>query len=109
DAGAERCNQRADFLRRQHLVETRALDVQNLAAQRKNGLIFAIASLFRGAAGRIALDDEEFSLGGIAFLTIRQFARQIGYVARALAAREFARLARRLARVRGLDDLGDDV
>src|SRR6185312_7330095 len=59
NAGAERGDQRADFLAAEHLVETRALDVQDLAAQRQHRLEFAVASLLGGAAGGIALDDEQ--------------------------------------------------
>ena len=108
DAGAERGDQRADLLARQHLVEARALDVEDLAAQRQHRLIFAVAALLGGAAGRIALDDEDFGLGGIALLAIGELAGQAGDVERALAPRQLARLARGLARLRGLDDLADD-
>ena len=76
DSGAERRDQRADFLARQHLVEARALDVEDLAAQRQNRLEFAVAALLGGAAGAVALDDEQLGLGGIALLTIGQLAGQ---------------------------------
>ena len=108
DARAERRDQRADFLARQHLVEARALDVQDLAAQRQDGLVLAVAALLGGAAGRVALDDEEFGLGGIALLAIGELAGQGGDVERALAARQFARLAGGFARRGRLDDLADD-
>ena len=108
DAGAERRDQRADLLAGQHLVEARALDIEDLAAQRQDGLIFAVAALLGRAAGRIALDEEKFGLGGIALLAIGELARQIGDVERALAPGQFARLARRLARLRRLDHLADD-
>ena len=51
DAGAERGDQRADLLAAQHLVEARALDVEDLAAQRQHRLEFAVAALLGGAAG----------------------------------------------------------
>ena len=70
--------------------------------------IFAVAALLGGAAGRIALDDEQFGLGRIALLAIGELAGQVGDVERALAARQFARLARRLARRGRLDHLADD-
>ena len=35
----------------QHLVEARALDVEDLAAQRQHRLEFAVAALLGGAAG----------------------------------------------------------
>ena len=76
DAGAERGDQRADLLAAQHLVEARALDVQNLAAQRQHGLEFAVAALLGGAAGAVTLDDEQFGLGGIALLAVGKLAGQ---------------------------------
>ena len=76
DAGAERGDQRADLLAAQHLVEARALHVEDLAAQRQHGLEFAVAALLGGAAGRVALDDEQFGLGRIALLAVGELARQ---------------------------------
>ena len=108
DAGAERGDERADLFGRQHLVEARPLDIEDLAAQRQHRLKFAVAALLGRAAGRIALDDEEFGLGRIALLAIGELAGQVGDVERALAPRQLARLARRLARQRRLDHLGDD-
>ena len=108
DAGAERGDQRADLLAAQHLVEARALDVEDLAAQRQHRLEFAVAALLGGAAGRVALDDEEFGLGRIALLAVGELAGQRGDVERALAAGQFARLARRLARGGGFHHLADD-
>ena len=93
---------------RQHLVEARALDVEDFAAQRQHGLEFAVAALLGGAAGRVALDDEQFGFGRIAFLAVGELARQRRDVERALAAGQFARLARGFARGRGLHHLADD-
>ena len=76
DAGAERRDQRADFLAGEHLVEARALDIEDLAAQGQHRLEFAIAALFGGAAGAVALDDEEFGFRGIPLLTIGELAGQ---------------------------------
>src|SRR4030095_547074 len=59
DAAAERADQRRYFLRRQHLVEARAFDVQNLALQRQDRLKVPVAALLRTAAGALALDDVE--------------------------------------------------
>ncbi len=50
DAGAQRRDQRADLVGRQHLVEARALDVEDLAAQRQHRLVLAVAALFGGTA-----------------------------------------------------------
>ena len=67
-----------------------------------------MAGLLGGAAGRVALDDEEFGLRRIALLAIGELAGKRRDIERTLAPRELARLARRLARGGGLDDLGDD-
>ena len=61
---------------RQHLVEARPLDVQDLAAQRQDRLVLAVAALLGRAAGGVALDDEQLGLGGIALLAVGELARQ---------------------------------
>ncbi len=91
-----------------HAVEAHALDIQDLAAQGQYRLVVAVASLLGAAAGRIALDDEELAFGRIALLAVRQLAGQRGAVEHALAARQFAGLARRLARGGGFHHLADD-
>src|SRR6185437_3827325 len=78
DAGAERGDQRADLLAREHLVGAYALDVEDLAAQRQHGLEFAVAALLGAAAGRVALDDEELGFGGVLFLAVGELAGQRG-------------------------------
>ena len=108
DAGAERGDQGADLFASQHLVEARALDVEDLAAQRQHRLELAVAALLGGSAGRIALDDEDLGLGRVALLTVGELAGQARDVERALAAGELARLARRFARLRRLDHLAHD-
>ena len=107
DAGAERGDQRADLLAGQHLVGADALDIEDLAAQRQHRLEFAVAALLGAAACRVALDDEQFGLGGILFLAVGELAGQRGNAERALA-RQFARLAGGFARSRSLDHLADD-
>ena len=76
DAGAECRDQRADFSGAQHLVEARALDIEDLAAQRQHGLVLAVAGLLGGTAGRVTLDDEDFGLRRIALLAIGELAGQ---------------------------------
>src|SRR5437660_4160187 len=98
DTGAERLDQGADLGRGQHFVKAGALDIEDLALQRQDRLEGAVAALLRGAAGAVALDDEELALGRIALLTIGELARQVGDVERALAPGQVTRLARRLAR-----------
>src|SRR4030095_7663952 len=78
DAGPERCDQRRDLGRAKHLVEARALDIEDLAAQGKHRLIGAVARLLGGAAGGIALDDEDLAFRRIALLAISELARPRG-------------------------------
>jgi hypothetical protein len=66
---------------------------------------FSRAALLGGAAGGVALDDEQFGLGRIALLAIGQLAGQRGDVERALAPGQFARLAGGFARGGGLATL----
>ena len=60
DARAQRGDQRADLVGTEHLVEARALHVQDLAAQGQDGLVLPVAALFGRAAGAVTLDDEQF-------------------------------------------------
>ena len=58
---AERRDQERDLLRREHLVEARLLDVQDLAVERQDRLDLPVAALLGRAAGRLALDDVELA------------------------------------------------
>ena len=109
DARAERGDHVADLLRGERLVEPRLLDVQDLAAQRQHGLEGAVAALLGRAAGRVPLDQEQLALLGVALLALGELAGQPRAVEGALPAREVARLARRLARAQGVEDLADDA
>ena len=79
-----------------------------LPAQRQDRLEAAVAALLRGAAGRVALDDEELGLLRVGELAVGELARQAAARERALAL-DVARLARRLARPRGVDRLAHDA
>src|ERR1700738_438090 len=107
DPRAERRDQCSNFLTREHLVETRALDVENLAAQRQHRLECASAAMFGRAPGAVTLDDKDLRLGGVTFLAVRELPRQRGHAERRFS-RHLARLARRLARRSRLNDLVDD-
>jgi hypothetical protein len=76
DAGAQRGDQRADFLAAKHLVEARALNIQDLALERQDRLEGAVAPLLGGPAGAVTLDDEQLGLRRVAFLAIGQLAGQ---------------------------------
>ena len=58
DAAAERLNQIAQLLVRRQLVARGAGDVEDLAAQRQDRLVGAVARLLGGAASGIALDNK---------------------------------------------------
>ncbi len=52
--------------------------VEHLAAQGQDGLGFLVARHFGGAAGGIALDQEQLILGNVGGFAIGEFARQHG-------------------------------
>src|SRR5258707_6689413 len=91
DAGAERGDERADFGRAQHLVEARALDVEDLAFERQDRLEAPVAPLLGRTAGAVALDDEDLGLGGVGFLAICGPAREVWGVERAPSPAQLAR------------------
>ncbi len=62
DAGARRGDERLDLLVAEHLVDTRTLDIEDLAADRQDRLEARVARLLGAAAGAVTLDDEEFGL-----------------------------------------------
>src|SRR6185369_4124871 len=107
DAGAERGDDRADLLVAEHAVEARLLDVQDLAAQREDRLGPPVARLLRRATGRIALDQEDLGVLGLARLAVGELAGQAAADHRALAD-EVALLAGRLARAHRQQRLVDD-
>src|SRR6185295_13963962 len=82
---------------------------QNLAAQRQNRLETTIASLLGRTACRITLDDVDFALGGIAFLTVGEFAGERAVVEHAFAAHEIAGFTRGFTRTGRVDRLHDDA
>ena len=108
DAGPESSDHDLDLLVLQHLVDAGLFDVEYLPLQRQDRLVLAIAALLGGTAGGITLDDEKLGLRRVFFLAIRQFAGQSRNIQRALAPGHFAGLAGRLARPRGIDNLGGD-
>ena len=109
DTASERGDHRFDLVAAQHFVEARLFDVQNLAFDGQNGLKTPIASLLCRSTGRLTLDDVQLALGGIALLTVGQFAWQTAAVEGALAPYEIACLTRRLTRPGRVHGLADDA
>src|SRR3989344_1011326 len=65
-----------NLFRCKHFVDSSALNVQNLSAQRKDGLNAPVAPHFRGTSGRISLHNKEFALFRKPCLAIGKFPRQ---------------------------------
>ncbi len=105
DATAEGGDERADFLRTDHLVETRLLDVEDLALERQDRLGAAITPLLGGTARRVPFHQKQFGQGRVFFLTIRQFAGQASNVQSPFAAGHFTRLAGGFAGAGSFDHL----
>ena len=108
DAGAHRLDEGADLLRREHLVEARALDVQDLAAQRQDGLVVAVAALLGRAAGASRPRPGTARTWPGRAPGSRRACRAARRRSSALLRLRLARLARPLARRGGVDDLLDD-
>src|SRR5207245_2298401 len=81
---------------------------ENLALEGQDGLEATVAALLRGAAGRIALHDEQLAVGRILLRAIGELAGQRAAVQGALAAAQLLGFAGRLARPLGVDGLADD-
>ena len=75
---AERDADVVDLLRREQLGRVDFPGVQDLAAQRHHGLVLAVARLLRGAAGRIALDEEQLGVRRLLDRAVGELARQRG-------------------------------
>ena len=105
--GAERRHHGLHLGVAEHAVDARLLDVQDLAAQRQDGLELGVAAVDGRAAGGVALDQEQLGLARVLGAAVGELARQRGVAERALAGR-VARLAGGEARPRGLHGLLDD-
>ena len=108
DARAHRRDERGDLLRGEHLVEARLLDVQDLALEGQDRLELAVAALLGRPTGGVSLDEVELAQLRVPLLAVGELARQPDSVENALAPRELARLAGRLARARSLHHLRAD-
>ena len=93
DAGAEGGDEGADGVRGQGSVQARLFDVEDLAADRQDRLTLGVAAADGGAACGVALDDEDFALGGRARGAVAQLAGHGGGFEDALAARSLTGLA----------------
>ena len=108
NAGAQRRDQREDFVAGEQLFVTRFFNVQNLAAQGQDGLKFTVTPLLGRAAGRISLDDINFAQGWVFFLAIGQLAGQAHTVEHAFTARHVPGFARGFTGTGRFNDLAND-
>jgi hypothetical protein len=99
DAGAQRGDQRDDFLLEHELVEAGLLDVEDLALQRQDGLELAVAALLGGAAGGVTLDQVELAQGRVLSWQSASLPGRPNAVEHALAARH-SRALRAASRAR---------
>ena len=77
DAAAERLGDVLVFAVAGDAVARGLFGVQDFAAQGEDGLCGPVASLFGGAAGRVALDEEEFAFFGLVGGAVGELARQV--------------------------------
>ena len=105
DAAAQSRDQCRHLFAREQPLEAGLFDVEDFALQRQDRLEAPIAPLLGRAARGIALHQVKLAQLGILFLAVGQFSGQTQAVGDALAPREVARLARRLAGARRLHDL----
>src|SRR5699024_3215265 len=95
DPRAERGDHRLDLRIAQGAVQPGLLHVEDLAAQRQDRLRVRVASLRRGTAGGVALDDEDLGDRGILRLAVLELARHPAGLQESLAAGRLPRLAGR--------------
>ena len=76
DARTDRGDHRLNLGIREHLVDAVLLAVDDLATQRQDRLVRAVAPRLRGTARRVALDDEQLSRLGVADRAVGELARQ---------------------------------
>src|SRR3989344_884153 len=94
DVGSHGDDEIPEFVVAEHLVEARALDVQNFSAEREDGLEFAVPSLFGAAARGIPLDDVEFGAGRVACRAVGKLSRKREPLEHALPEHGLARRTR---------------
>ena len=108
DAGAQGGDEREDFVAGQQLFVAGFFHVQDLAAQRQDGLELAVAALLGRASGGVALDDVDLAHRGVFLLAVGQLAGQAHAVEHALAAGHFAGLAGGFPGAGGFHNLAAD-
>jgi len=109
DPGAQRRDNRFEFVVVDHFIDPRLFDVEHFAPQRKDGLPLRIAAFFGRTACGIALNDVHFAFGGIFRRTIGKFARKTETVETAFTPRRFFCPPSRNPRARFSDRFFEDL
>src|SRR3989344_628351 len=91
DGRPQRYDQRPYFFGRKHLVQPRALHVQNFTAQGQNGLEFSVPPHLTGSPCAIALYQKQFRFRRVFGLAVRELARKRHAVQSAFAQYGLAR------------------
>ena len=108
DAGTQRGNNRLDLGILEDLIHAGLLHVQDLAAQRQDGLEHGIAAALSGATCGVTLHDVELGNLRILRAAIRELAWQAAEVGGGFAAHHLAGLAGSHASMRGGNSLIDN-
>ncbi|MNE41324.1 hypothetical protein D3C80_1353880 [compost metagenome] len=107
DTTAKRGDKGSDFLRGEHFVEARFLNVEDFPLQRQNRLVLTVTPLLRRAARGVPFHQVQFGASRIAFLAICQFARQASQIQRTFTASHFTGFTRRFTRTCRIDNFAD--
>ena len=107
DAAAQSGDQRGHFLGREHFIEAGFLNVEDFTLQRQDRLILAVTPLLRRAARGVPFHQVQFGERRVAFLAVRQFARQASQIQRAFTAGHLTGTTRGFARARGVNNFAD--
>ena len=105
DSASKRGDQGTDFLRGEHLVKARLLDIEDFSTQREDRLVLAVPALLGRSTCRITLYEIEFGEFGVLLLAVRKFSRKTRDIENALAARHLACFPGCFACPRSIDHL----
>ncbi|MNV40839.1 hypothetical protein D3C71_1324570 [compost metagenome] len=108
DTATESSDKRRHFLRREHLVEARFLNVKDFTFQWQNRLVLTVTALLGRSARRVPFHKVQFRASRIAFLTVRQFAWQTSKIQRTFTTGHFTGFTRRFASTCRIDNFADD-
>ena len=107
DAAAKGGDQRRHFLGREHFIEAGFLNVEDFTLQRQDRLVLTVTTLFSRAARGVPFHEVQFRQRRVAFLAIRQFARQASQIQRAFTAGHFTGATCGLTGARGVNNFAD--